>query len=116
MEIITFILPMAVLFGLMYVMLIMPQRKKEKKTKEMLRALQVGENIVTIGGVMGKVINIKDDELTIESGVEKTKLKIQRWAIKEVERTISVCGKRLLKEKQNEEKSQGTEVRLVFLF
>lgn len=71
--------------ALMYFIIFLPQKKKEKKTREMLNALQVGNNIVTIGGIMGKIINIKDDEITIETGVEKTKLKIMRWAVKEVE-------------------------------
>jgi preprotein translocase subunit YajC len=82
------ILSLVVMFGLMYVILILPQRRREKKTKEMLNAMKVGENVTTIGGVMGKVINIKDDEVTIESGVEKTQLKVKRWAIKEIEKLI----------------------------
>jgi preprotein translocase subunit YajC len=78
------VLPMVVIFGLMYVMLILPQKKKEKKTKEMLNSLQVGWSVVSIGGVCGKIINIKDDEITIESGVEKSKILIKRWAVKDV--------------------------------
>jgi preprotein translocase subunit YajC len=81
-------LPMILIFGLMYVMLILPQKRREKKTREMLNAVQVGQNIITVGGIMGKVINIKDEELTIESGVEKTKIKIKRWAVKEAEKLI----------------------------
>ncbi len=80
--------PLILMFGIMYVILILPQRKREKKTREMLNALKVGDNITTIGGIMGRIINIKDDEITIESGVEKTKIKIKKWAIKEVEQII----------------------------
>ncbi|MCX8130233.1 MAG: preprotein translocase subunit YajC [Clostridia bacterium] len=86
-QLITF-LPLVLMFGIMYVILILPQRRREKKTREMLDALKVGENITTIGGIMGKVINIKDDEITIESGIEKTKIKVKRWAIKEVEKLV----------------------------
>lgn len=82
------ILPLILMFGIMYVILILPQKRKEKKTKEMLVALKVGENITTIGGIMGKVINIKDDEITIESGIEKTQIKIKRWAIRDVEKLV----------------------------
>lgn len=78
------ILPMVAIFVIMYLILILPQRKKEKKTKEMLNALKVGDEIITVGGVMGKVVNIKDDEVTVESGVMKTKVLFKRWAIKEV--------------------------------
>jgi len=78
------VLPMVLIFGLMYVMLILPQKKKEKKTKAMLDALQVGWSVISIGGICGKIVNIKDDEITIESGVEKSKILIKRWAVKDV--------------------------------
>lgn len=79
-----FVLPMALVFGLMYVMLILPQKRKEKKTKELLNSLQVGWTVTTIGGISGKIVNIKDDEITIESSVEKTKILVKRWAVKDV--------------------------------
>ncbi|MDF2984584.1 MAG: preprotein translocase, YajC subunit [Eubacterium sp.] len=83
-----FVLPMALVFGLMYVMLILPQKKKEKKTKELLNSLQVGWAVTTIGGIAGKIVNIKDDEVTIESGVEKTKILVKRWAVKDVVKPV----------------------------
>lgn len=81
-------LPMILLFVIMYVILILPQRRKEKKNREMLNAVKVGDEIVTIGGIMGKVVNIKDDEITIESGVMKTKILVKKWAIKEVKQLV----------------------------
>ena len=65
-------------------MLIKPQKKKEKVRKEMQSSIKVGEEVVTIGGIMGKVINVKDDEITIETSVEKTQIKIYRYAIDSV--------------------------------
>lgn len=87
-SILTLLLPFIILFGLMYLMIFLPQKRREKKTKAMLQSLQVGEQIVTIGGIRGKVINIKDDEVTIESGVEKTKITLNRSAIGEVKKPI----------------------------
>ena len=72
------------LFAIMYFMLIKPQKKKEKVRKEMQSSIKVGEEIVTIGGIMGKVINVKDDEITIETSIEKTQIKIYRYAIDSV--------------------------------
>jgi len=83
-----FVLPMVLVFGLMYVMLILPQKKKEKKTKELLNSLQVGWAVTTIGGISGKIVNIKEDEITIESGIEKTKILVKRWAIKDVAKPV----------------------------
>jgi preprotein translocase subunit YajC len=70
--------------ALMYFMIFLPQKKKDKKTKEMLNSMSEGDNVVTIGGVSGKIINIREDEITIETSVEKTKLNYKKWAIREV--------------------------------
>ncbi|HEY9062621.1 MAG TPA: preprotein translocase subunit YajC [Pseudobacteroides sp.] len=67
-----------------YFMIILPQKKRDKKIKEMLGALNVGDNIITIGGIAARIINIKDDEITIETGIKKTEIVILRWAVKEV--------------------------------
>lgn len=72
------------IIGIMYLLIFLPQKKRDKKAKAMLNALQVGNNVVTIGGIAGKVINIKDDEVTIETSVEKAKINVKKWAVKEV--------------------------------
>ncbi|MEN6316496.1 MAG: preprotein translocase subunit YajC [Clostridiaceae bacterium] len=72
------------IIGIMYLLVFLPQKKRDKKAKAMLNAMQVGNNVITIGGITGKVINIKDDEVTIETGVEKTKINFKKWAVKEV--------------------------------
>jgi preprotein translocase subunit YajC len=78
-----------VFFGaLMYFMIFLPQRKRDKKAKELMNALQVGNMVVSIGGISGKVINIKDDEVTVETSVEKTQVVFKKWAIKEVQKPI----------------------------
>lgn len=78
-----------VFFGaLMYFMIFMPQRKRDKKAKELLSSLQVGNMIVSIGGISGKVINLKDDEVTIETSVEKTQVVLKKWAVKEVQKPV----------------------------
>lgn len=69
---------------IMYLLIFLPQKRRDKKAKELINSLQVGNNVVTIGGVAGKVINIKDDEVTVETSVEKTKMNFKKWAIKEV--------------------------------
>jgi preprotein translocase subunit YajC len=78
-----------VFFGaLMYFMIFLPQRRRDKKAKELMGALSVGNMVTTIGGMYGKVLNIKDDEVTIETSVEKTQVVLKKWAIKEVQKPI----------------------------
>lgn len=84
-NLLTMLIPYILIFAVFYFILILPQRKRDKKMKEMLAALQVGDQVITIGGMYGKVTTIKDDMLTIEVGADKTKLKIARWAVKSVE-------------------------------
>ncbi len=67
--------------AILYFMMIRPQQKKEKKIREMRSNLTVGADIITIGGIYGKITKIKDDVITIEVGADKTKLVIARWAI-----------------------------------
>lgn len=81
--------PIILLFGLMYVFLILPQKKREKKDREMRESAIVGDKVVSIGGICGKIVNIKDDEITIETGNERTKVTLKKWAIKEVDKPIS---------------------------
>ena len=81
----TLLFPVLML-AVLYFLMIRPQRKKDKLVKEMLAALVVGDKIITIGGIHGKIVSLKDDTLVIEtgSGSEKSNIKISRWAIREV--------------------------------
>ncbi|MBQ4526912.1 MAG: preprotein translocase subunit YajC [Clostridia bacterium] len=71
---------------IMYFLMIRPQKKKEKLKNEMLSQLIVGDRILTIGGIHGKIVEIKGENLIIETGKanEASTLKITRWAISEV--------------------------------
>ena len=85
-------LPIILMVVIFYFFLIRPQRKRDKAERDMRNSIQVGDEISTIGGFIGRVVNIKDDVLIIESSNDRTKLKIYRWAIrgKEAEPTETV--------------------------
>ena len=72
---------MAALFGVMYFVMIRPQKKKQKEEQQMRDAIQSGDEITTIGGICGRVVTVKEDSLVIETGADRTKMKITRWAI-----------------------------------
>ncbi len=76
---------LAVIIGVFYFFMIRPQKKREKQTRDMINAIQVGDDILTIGGIRGTVARIKDDRLFIESSKQdKTVLEIEKWAVKDV--------------------------------
>lgn len=82
-------LSMVVVIGLMFVamyfFMIRPQRKKEKEAREMRDNLVVGDEITTIGGIVGRVVSIKEDTLVIETGADREKIRIKKWAIQSVD-------------------------------
>lgn len=83
-----FVLYIAFFIGIMYLLVFLPQKKRDKKAKAMVSSLRVGDKIVTIGGIAGKIINIKDDEITVEAGIEKSKIVLKSWSVKEVDKPM----------------------------
>jgi preprotein translocase subunit YajC len=71
----------AVLIGVFYFFLIRPENKKKKKIAEMRNSLTVGDDITTIGGMIGKIVSIKDDTITFETGEDRVRIQVMRWAI-----------------------------------
>ena len=78
--------PFLLIIVVMYFLMIRPQKKKEKLKQEMLSQLIRGDKILTIGGIHGKIVDIKGDELVIESGSKNdpSTIRISRWAVSEV--------------------------------
>lgn len=68
--------------AIFYFLLIRPQRKRDKAERDMRNSIQVGDEISTIGGFIGKVVSMKDETLVIETSADRTKLKLYRWAIR----------------------------------
>ena len=73
-----------VMFVIMYLILIRPQRKKDKELKEQMSKLSVGDRVVTIGGLVGFVANIKDDQVTISTSAANTLVTFTKSAINSV--------------------------------
>jgi preprotein translocase subunit YajC len=66
-----------------YFFIIRPQKKREKEDKLMRESIAIGDEIVTIGGIIGLVVRQSDDTLVIETGGDRSKLRIQKTAVKE---------------------------------
>ena len=82
------LMPLLLMGLVFYFMLIRPQRKKDKKVKEMLDNLKHGDRITTIGGIYGTIVAIKDDTITLAIGQKNqapTEMTVARWAIRQVE-------------------------------
>lgn len=75
------IILMVAMFAGMYFLMIRPQKKKQKEEQEMRETIQIGDEITTIGGIIGRIVTVKEESLVIETGADRTKLTITRWAI-----------------------------------
>ena len=87
----------------MYFLVIRPNSKKKKKEQKMRDSVQVGDDITTIGGIMGRVVSIKDDNQTmvIETGTDRAKIRIAKWALGSVD---TVHEDEVVEKKEKEKK------------
>ena len=72
---------MMVMIAVFYFFLIRPENKKKKEANEMRNALKVGDNITTIGGVIGDIVSIKDESIIIETSADKVRVEFTKWAV-----------------------------------
>ena len=92
----------ALMIAIFYFMLIRPQKKKEKADRMLRNSLKPGDQIVTIGGFTGRVLNVKDDIVTFETGADRTKLSIKKWAIQSKEGPVEETKAEELPEESGE--------------
>lgn len=80
------VIELVIFIAIFYFLILAPQRKQRKAIEQMLAGLQMGDKIVTIGGIIGKIVKIKEDEVVIETGTgnEKSTIKFQKSAISRV--------------------------------
>ena len=74
-------LPMVLMFAILYFFMIRPQKKKDKEIQDMRSSLQIGDEVITTGGIIGIVVSLKEDTLVIETGSDRSKVRIARWAV-----------------------------------
>ena len=82
----TLVITMVLTLGLMYFMIYRPQKKQQKKVTEMRNALDIGDEVTTIGGIVGRVVAIKEDTFVLETGSDRMKIRFRRSAIASVEK------------------------------
>ena len=103
------IIPLILLIVIMYFLMIRPQKKREKETTAMRNSVQVGDGVTTIGGIVGRVVSIKDDTVLLETGSDRNKLRIMKWAIQDVEKLDLGGAKPEEKKASKKEKAEDAE-------
>ena len=80
-SIVSMILPLVLLIGIFYFMLIRPENKKKKEMAKMRSELAVGDEITTIGGIIGTICAVKEESIVIETGADRVRVEFTKWAI-----------------------------------
>ena len=69
------------MFAIFYFMLIRPENKRKKEAEQMRSAVKNGDRVTTIGGVVGVVVNVKDDKFVLETGADQVRIEFAKWAL-----------------------------------
>ena len=77
---------LALMLVMLYFMIYRPQKKQEKKDAAMRSSLEIGDQVTTIGGIIGRVVAIKDDTFVLETGADRVKIRFTKNAISSVEK------------------------------
>ena len=75
------IIMMVVMVAMFYFMLIRPENKRKKEAEDMRASLKIGDEITTIGGIVGKIVDIKGDNIVIETGADRVRIEFVKWAV-----------------------------------
>ena len=75
------VIMLVLMVGVFYFMLIRPENKRKKEAEQMRGAVKTGDKIVTIGGIIGTVVNVKEDKIVIETSADQVRMELAKWAI-----------------------------------
>lgn len=87
------ILMIVLMFAILYFFMIRPENKKKKEAEQMRNALKVGDNITTIGGIIGDVVSVKDDSIVIETSADKVRVEFTKWAVSTNNTAVKAAAK-----------------------
>ncbi len=93
------IIMLVVMIGVFYFLLIRPENKRKKEAEQMRSSVKNGDKITTIGGIVGKVVNVKDDKFVIETGADQVRIELAKWALSTNE-TAAEAAKEEAKKRQ----------------
>ena len=75
------LLMMVVMLAVMYFLMIRPENKRKKQAEEMRNSLKKGDQITTIGGIVGKIVHVMDDNIVIETSDDRVRMELAKWAV-----------------------------------
>ena len=103
------IIMMVVMVAVFYFMLIRPENKRKKEADEMRASVRVGDEIITIGGICGKIVDVKENKIVIETGADQVRIELEKWAISSNETAAAAAKEKAKKDQEAKAKAKATK-------
>ena len=103
------ILMIVAMLGIFYFMLIRPENKRKKEAEQTRNSVKTGDEIVTIGGIVGKVVNVKDDKIVIETSADQVRIELMKWGISSNETAVAAAKEEARKKQEAKAKAKAAK-------
>ena len=103
------VIMLVLMVAVFYFMLIRPENKRKKEAEAMRGAVKTGDKITTIGGIVGTVVNVKEDKIVIESGADQVRIELAKWAISTNDTAAEAAQAAAKKAKEEKAKAKASK-------
>ena len=103
------ILMIVAMLGIFYFMLIRPENKRKKEAEQTRNSVKTGDEITTIGGIVGKVVNVKDDKIVIETSADQVRIELMKWAISSNDTAVAAAKEEARKKQEAKAKAKAAK-------
>ena len=105
------ILMVVIMLAVMYFFVVRPQKKQEKETNNMLNNLAVGDEVTTIGGVIGTVVDVKENNVVVETSADQVRIEFEKWAISSNETAVAAAREEAKKKQEAKAKAKAEKLK-----
>ena len=102
-------LMLIIMLAVFYFLLIRPENKRKKEAEQMRSSVKTGDKIVTIGGICGTVVNVKESKIVIETGADQVRIELEKWAISSNETAAEAAQAKAKKEQEAKAKAKAAK-------
>ncbi len=103
------ILMIVAMLAIFYFMLIRPENKRKKEAEQTRNSVKTGDEITTIGGITGKVVNVKDDKIVIETSADQVRIELMKWAISSNDTAVAAAKEEARKKQEAKAKAKAAK-------
>ena len=103
------LLPLLMVIAVFYFMLIRPENKRKKEAEQLRNSLKEGDQITTIGGIVGTVVNVKEDRFVIETSADQVRIEFMKWALSSNESAVEAARAEMQKREEERAKAKAAK-------